>query len=387
MKEITKCDDVLNMLKDFSSKGITPTDDDLTVDFNFTVEHGIEGEAYKILPPVGENYLFIEKLFGNKESSEDIVHWKNVAKCIDLSIRKLIDNLFDDEDSNSIGKLDKSRTLISYYDDFKKIMTGGGVILLIRNGKHVPEYVGGRVNTLMWLLNQYSKIRDYVKHPSSWSQEHLPLKVAKPFGKLIGISVSIDSLLKNVLGRLNMLDLDGSIGKIITPISTSHIDKDYLLHKILMCKNIEDLVDEYESMYEALDLISRYINYDSFRFNKEALANVKGKRTVHTILSLLSKEIQDAYFKKNRMKFKIEDSDFVNKYTKKPIEVEAIQLTKDNQERVHNFVGKSLTFNKYGAVIKTLEGEMSCEFGDYIIKGVKGEFYPCKKEIFEETYN
>lgn len=77
----------------------------------------------------------------------------------------------------------------------------------------------------------------------------------------------------------------------------------------------------------------------------------------------------------------------VGKYVKKPVEIEAIKLSKDNQEEVHNFVGKSLTFTKYGAVINTLEGDMSCSFGDYIIKGVRGEFYPCKKEIFEETYS
>lgn len=382
MRKITKCEDVLNMLKDFSSKGITPTDEDLTVDFNFTVEYGIEGKVYKILPPEGENYLFFEKLFGNGES-EDRKHWPNIAKCIVLSIEKFIDNLFDDgENSNSLGKLDKTGTLSYYYSDFKKTVRFG-----IYNLRNAPEYVGNRVNTLMWLLNQYSKIRDYVKHPSSWSQESLPLKVARPFGKLIGISLSIDSLLKNWGGRLKMIDLDGSMGKIITPISTSHIDRDYLLHKTLMTKNSDDLVDEYESMYEALDLISRYIDWDSFNFNKEALSKVKGKRTVHTILSLLSGGIKDTYFEKNKMRFKVEDSDFVNKYTKKPIEIEAIQLTKENQERVHEFVGKSLTFNKYGAVINTLEGDMSCEFGDYIIKGVKGEFYPCKKEIFEETYN
>lgn len=382
MKKITKCEDVLNMLKDFSSKGIAPTDEDLTVDFNFTVEYGIEGKVYKILPPEGENYLFFEKLFGNGES-EDRKHWPNIAKCIVLSIEKFIDNLFDDgENSNSLGKLDKTGTLSYYYSDFKKTVRFG-----IYNLRNAPEYVGNRVNTLMWLLNQYSKIRDYVKHPSSWSQESLPLKVARPFGKLIGISLSIDSLLKNWGGRLKMIDLDGSMGKIITPISTSHIDRDYLLHKILMTKNSDDLIDEYESMYEALDLISRYIDWDSFNFNKEALSKVKGKRTVHTILSLLSGGIKDTYFEKNKMRFKVEDSDFVNKYTKKPIEIEAIQLTKENQERVHEFVGKSLTFNKYGAVIKTLEGEMSCEFGDYIIKGVRGEFYPCRKEIFEETYN
>lgn len=184
-----------------------------------------------------------------------------------------------------------------------------------------------------------------------------------------------------------MIDLSGSMGKIITPISTSHLDRDYLLHKILMCKDSDDLVDEYESMYEALDLISRYINWDSFNFNKEALSKVKGKRTLHTILSLLSGGIQDAYFEKNRMRFRVDDPHKVNKYVKKPVEIEAIQLSSDNQEEVHNFVGKSLTFNKYGAVVHTLEGEMSCNFGDYIIKGVKGEFYPCKKEIFEETYN
>jgi hypothetical protein len=383
MRKIEKCDDVLNMLKEFSSKGITPTDDDLTVDFNFTVEHGIEGKVYKILPPEGEDYLFIEKLFGNREDRE---HWTNVAKCIELSIEKFIDNLFEDEDSNSLGKLDKSGTLSHYYySDFKKTIRFG-TYTLVSNG-NAPEYIGNRVNTLMWLLNQYIKIRDYVKRPSSWSQEHLSLKIAKPFGKLIGISISIDSLLKNIIGRLHMLDLDGSIGKIISPISTSYIDKDYLLHKILMCKDSDDLVDEYESMYEALDLISRYLNCDSFNFNKETLSKVKGKRTVHTILSLLSGGIKDTYFEKNRMRFRIDDPYVVNKYTKKPIEIEAIQLSKDNQEEVHNFAGKSLTFNKYGAVISTLEGEMSCEFGDYIIKGVKGEFYPCKKEIFEETYN
>ncbi len=43
-------------------------------------------------------------------------------------------------------------------------------------------------------------------------------------------------------------------------------------------------------------------------------------------------------------------------------------------------------FNKTGCVITTLEGDMTGDYGDYIIKGVKGEIYPCKPDIFELTY-
>lgn len=39
-----------------------------------------------------------------------------------------------------------------------------------------------------------------------------------------------------------------------------------------------------------------------------------------------------------------------------------------------------------GIAIDTLEGTMIVDYGDYIIKGVKGEFYPCKPDIFEQTY-
>lgn len=42
--------------------------------------------------------------------------------------------------------------------------------------------------------------------------------------------------------------------------------------------------------------------------------------------------------------------------------------------------------SKGGLIIKTLEGEHLASIGDYIIKGVKGEFYPCKPDIFEQTY-
>lgn len=84
------------------------------------------------------------------------------------------------------------------------------------------------------------------------------------------------------------------------------------------------------------------------------------------------------------------------KYRKKPVVIEAIQWTRDNYEEVLEFTNESCSsiFCEYLEVgkryhyiyINTLEGTMKAEVGDYIIKGIKGEFYPCRKDIFEETY-
>ncbi len=79
-------------------------------------------------------------------------------------------------------------------------------------------------------------------------------------------------------------------------------------------------------------------------------------------------------------------------YRKKPVEVEAFQLEYFNPENsidIQHFI--RLGENTYevsqdGIVIKTLEGDMKANIGDYIIEGVKGEFYPCKPDIFELTY-
>lgn len=90
------------------------------------------------------------------------------------------------------------------------------------------------------------------------------------------------------------------------------------------------------------------------------------------------------------------------KYRKKPVVIDAVQLI-DNDKSIANavefvldidmdtsLIGKSATINKVredkGFYISTLEGEMKASFGDYIIKGVNGEFYPCKPDIFEKTY-
>lgn len=74
-------------------------------------------------------------------------------------------------------------------------------------------------------------------------------------------------------------------------------------------------------------------------------------------------------------------------WRKKPVVVEAIQFTGDNLIRMELFVD----CGRYGDddghfYIQTLEGEMRVDLGDWVIKGVKGEFYPCKPDIFEITY-
>lgn len=79
------------------------------------------------------------------------------------------------------------------------------------------------------------------------------------------------------------------------------------------------------------------------------------------------------------------------KHKTKPVEIEAIQYTGKNQEEIMRFVGDKASqyeedFLSSELVIKTLEGDMHASVDDYIIKGLKGEFYPCKPEIFHMKY-
>lgn len=82
------------------------------------------------------------------------------------------------------------------------------------------------------------------------------------------------------------------------------------------------------------------------------------------------------------------------KYRKKPVIIEAIQF-EDNSDRIieiHEFMGGDTIRVNYEdknnpyLKVETLEGIMKASVGDYIIKGVNGEFYPCKPDIFEKTY-
>lgn len=79
------------------------------------------------------------------------------------------------------------------------------------------------------------------------------------------------------------------------------------------------------------------------------------------------------------------------KATKKPVTIEAVKWDGENIEEIKAFVGSSYIGGENGydkkLVISTLEGDMLASIGDYIIKGVKGEFYPCKPDIFENAYD
>jgi hypothetical protein len=75
------------------------------------------------------------------------------------------------------------------------------------------------------------------------------------------------------------------------------------------------------------------------------------------------------------------------KFRKKPVEIEAIQFTGNNHSQVGDFLGWVDGWaSPNEVVIETREGTMRGDVGDWIIKGVKGEFYPCKPDIFEATY-
>lgn len=95
------------------------------------------------------------------------------------------------------------------------------------------------------------------------------------------------------------------------------------------------------------------------------------------------------------------------KFRKKPVVVEAVQWNGTNVVEVYNFLENKNVETQYGVktdgknfyikfengscqlgtlMIKTLEGEHKASVGDYIIKGVNGEFYPCKPDIFLATY-
>jgi hypothetical protein len=75
------------------------------------------------------------------------------------------------------------------------------------------------------------------------------------------------------------------------------------------------------------------------------------------------------------------------RYRKKPVEINAVQWLGNNLTEVIETVERNVHPIPHGRLqIKTLEGTMTAEQGDFIIKGVQGEVYPCKPDIFRQTY-
>lgn len=90
------------------------------------------------------------------------------------------------------------------------------------------------------------------------------------------------------------------------------------------------------------------------------------------------------------------------KYKKKPVVIEAMQYSVKNRSSIINWIvnnGGNASWHCNNGIecaegdaghtirIKTLEGDMDASFGDYVIRGVNGEFYPCKPDIFAKTYD
>ncbi len=80
----------------------------------------------------------------------------------------------------------------------------------------------------------------------------------------------------------------------------------------------------------------------------------------------------------------------MNKYRKKPVVVEAMKITNYSAGDIQSLGdGVSIDADENGSLvvfIETLEGTMKGNVGDYIIRGVSGELYPCKSDIFNATY-
>lgn len=83
-----------------------------------------------------------------------------------------------------------------------------------------------------------------------------------------------------------------------------------------------------------------------------------------------------------------------HKYRKQPVEITAIRFVRDNFEDIKAFTGglardlfiERCINGKCTCVIPTLEGEHIATEGDFIIRGIKGEFYPCKPDVFFKSY-
>ena len=79
-------------------------------------------------------------------------------------------------------------------------------------------------------------------------------------------------------------------------------------------------------------------------------------------------------------------------YRKKPVVVQAVQWDGNNYENIINYLfntdlpNNSIHQCGNQLIIQTLEGDMRAHLNDFIIKGIHGEIYPCKPDIFEKTY-
>ena len=73
-------------------------------------------------------------------------------------------------------------------------------------------------------------------------------------------------------------------------------------------------------------------------------------------------------------------------YKKKPVVVSAVKWNGGNLQEINTFTDNKAMVKNNILIIPTLEGTMAAEVGSYIIKGIKGEYYPCREDIFKDIY-
>ena len=76
----------------------------------------------------------------------------------------------------------------------------------------------------------------------------------------------------------------------------------------------------------------------------------------------------------------------IKTFVKKPVKVQAVHWTGNNFDEISGFTNGNIFKYDEKVVIKTHAGYRYIEKSDWIIRGIKGEFYPCKPDIFEKTY-
>lgn len=79
---------------------------------------------------------------------------------------------------------------------------------------------------------------------------------------------------------------------------------------------------------------------------------------------------------------------FIKTFRKKPVIIQAVQFDGTNADFIAEWAGRPPILSAHAGevIVQTLEGQMKADVGDWIIRGVKGEFYPCKPDIFDTTY-
>ena len=98
----------------------------------------------------------------------------------------------------------------------------------------------------------------------------------------------------------------------------------------------------------------------------------------------IAKEEINTYYKK----YLLEEKKMIKNYRKKPVVIQAVEWTGNNIDEI-DALGGTRDYHYYPGgelVIHTLEGDHHAPVGDFIIKGVRGELYPCEPNIFRETY-